>query len=186
MTQQQPVDYASWQTIQPKPRKRRWIAWILFIGLALIVFALLNKTDTSYTRIPFSEFESRLKNDRVRQVTLEGDNLVGSFRNAETISGVTSAVREFRVMVPPNMNSDWRFVQWLLDNRGAAVVDVDNGSNLLVNILVPLIPWFLIFLFIWYFVFRQLRIQSQRPPAAVYLVPPPPGTPPAPASGVQT
>ena len=33
----------------------------------------------------------------------------------------------------------------------------ENNQNLLSTILIPLIPWLLIFAFIWFFVFRQLR-----------------------------
>ena len=36
-------------------------------------------------------------------------------------------------------------------------MDSKNQSNLLMNILLPLVPWLLIFGFVWFFVFRQLR-----------------------------
>jgi preprotein translocase subunit YajC len=51
---------------------------------------------------------------------------------------------------------------------------VETSANLLVNVLLPLVPWFLIFAFIWFFVFRQLRrAQPGEPkPAPVYIVTP--------------
>jgi ATP-dependent Zn protease len=59
------------------------------------------------------------------------------------------------------MGSNWDFVRWLLENsRGTATVEIRNANNVLVNILLPLIPWLLIFGFIWFFVFRQLRKTS--------------------------
>jgi cell division protease FtsH len=44
-----------------------------------------------------------------------------------------------------------------MKQRGATKVEAKNQSNLLMNILLPLVPWLLIFGFIWFFVFRQLR-----------------------------
>lgn len=70
----------------------------------------------------------------------------------------------FSVTLPQGVTESWAFVQWVLDNRRDAQVTVDNNSSLLVNILVPLIPWLLIFGFIWFFVFRVLRrVQIQQP-----------------------
>ena len=60
-------------------------------------------------------------------------------------------------MIGPNATSNWDFTAWLLDHRGTADVKVDNNQNLLINMLLPMIPWLLIFGFIWFFVFRQLR-----------------------------
>jgi cell division protease FtsH len=182
MTQQ--LNYADWQTrqtIQPKSRSRRLVGWVIFIALAVLLLLLLNKSDNQHLQIPLSDFESRLKADRVQHVTIEGDNLVGDFRNAETFPQVSSPVRQFRVILPSGAGQDWRFVQWVLDNRSGAVVDVANNPNLLIDILVPLIPWLLIFAFLWFFVSRQMKnIQAQRPPSPVYIVPPPSGTPPSP------
>src|SRR5207247_1206744 len=39
----------------------------------------------------------------------------------------------------------------------AIAVKVENNTNLILQVLLPLIPWLLIFGFIWFFVFRQLR-----------------------------
>ncbi len=44
-----------------------------------------------------------------------------------------------------------------MKNRGDTKVDAENSSNLVTTILLPLVPWLLIFGFIWFFLFRQLR-----------------------------
>ena len=62
-----------------------------------------------------------------------------------------------------------------------------GSNNLLLNILVPLIPWLLIFFFIWFFVFRVLRRAQTTPaePMRVIVVNPPGGQAPAsPASPI--
>jgi hypothetical protein len=62
-----------------------------------------------------------------------------------------------------------------MEHRNGATLRLENNPNVLGNILLPVVPWLLIFLFIWFFIFRQLRRQSPQPqPKAVpvYLVNP--------------
>jgi len=80
--------------------QRGLFGWVLFIALAVLLFMLLNKTSNQYTQIPVSEFESRLVEDKVRKVVVQGDELTGEFRNAETIPSVTGNVTKYRVVYP--------------------------------------------------------------------------------------
>ncbi|HWB52929.1 MAG TPA: ATP-dependent zinc metalloprotease FtsH, partial [Tepidisphaeraceae bacterium] len=53
-------------------------------------------------------------------------------------------------MVPYLMN--------IAEKAGSNVdIKVEDSQNQIVNILLPFVPWILIFAFIWFFVFRQLR-----------------------------
>src|SRR5262249_59663679 len=45
----------------------------------------------------------------------------------------------------------------LLETRNMAQATVENSPNWVLQVLPPLIPWLLIFLFVWFFIFRQLR-----------------------------
>jgi len=138
--------------------QRGLFGWVLFIALAVLLFMLLNKTSNQYTQIPVSEFESRLVEDKVRKVVVQGDELTGEFRNAETIPSVTGNVTKYRVVYPSGTfaNGGPQF-RWIMDHKASAVVEAENNQNLLINILVPLIPWLLIFGFIWFLVTRSLR-----------------------------
>ena len=107
--------------------------------------------------IHLGEFTTLLKDNKVQTVTIDGDELEGTLVAKEHVAGVPEPVLDFRCMIGPNATSNWDFTKWLLDNRGDADVTVDNNQNLLINMLLPLIPWVLIFGFIWFFVFRQLR-----------------------------
>jgi hypothetical protein len=80
----------------------------------------------------------------------------------------------FATELPAGTSGNWGFTQWLLENGQGAKITVNNQSNLIVNILLPLIPWLLIFFFIWFFVFRTLRRRTQLQQSA-----PPPMMPPA-------
>ena len=167
------------------PRRRfiggRLFAWVLFIALAVVLFMLLQKGSTQYASIPLSVFQEKLKEDKVRSLTIEGSRICGDFVLAQTLPpGV--AVLKFQTQVPPEAVS-WQFTQWILDHRGNATVTVENNQHLLVNIIVPLIPWLLIFGFLWFFFFRHFGKPQQPqqqipyanyPPAPTTTAPPPP------------
>jgi len=175
--------------------------WVLFIALAVMLFMLLNKREDRYTPVSLGEFTRHLENDRVRFVDVGSDQLYGEFMSPQSVGG-DSNVTNFRVPLPKDVTKDWAFTQWLMEHRRGAGLGVrSGGSNALLEILIPLIPWLLIFLFIWFFVFRQLRKsqgtttpgtppdavrvyvvnQPGEPPlATAYPQPPPPLNTPAP------
>ncbi len=140
---------------------RGLFGWILFIGLVVMLVALFQMKSKTYTPISLSEFRRTLAEDKIQTVTIDGDELNGQFRSAEPIAGVVGqTVTLFKSPVPQGNASNWEFTQWLLDHAKNAEVKVENNQNLLINLLVPFVPWLLIFGFIWFFVFRQLRNSS--------------------------
>lgn len=153
--------------------------WFIFIAIALVLFMLLQNGSSHGTSIPLSDFQSLLRTDKVSELTVEGSRITGIFSMPQNIRG--KSVLRFQTEIPKEAVS-WQFTQWLLEQRGDAIVNVNNNSNLLLDILVPLIPWLLIFGFIWFFVFRQLRRGAQVPFAGYSQQPPPPPPfiPPAP------
>ncbi len=162
---------------------RNLFGWVLFIALAVMLFMLLNKGPSQYASIPIDEFTTRLKEDRVRVVTVDTDRVFGEFSQPETTGNQGARVQRFQVQLPAGTTQSWTFMQWLLDNRHNAMVRVDNDPNWLLQVIIPLIPWLLIFGFIWFFVFRKLRTgqSAEIKPWPVYIVPAPQGAPmPAP------
>jgi cell division protease FtsH len=135
---------------------RGLLGWVLFIALAVMLFVLLNQGNRNQPQIAYSEFESRLKQDKVVEIDIQNDKVVGEFINPETIDGNATQVKKFFIELPAGSVTSGIYAR-ILDNRGNAKVNFSNSQNLLLNILVPLIPWLLIFGFIWFFVFRQLR-----------------------------
>jgi hypothetical protein len=59
------------------------------------------------------------------------------------------------------MGSDYRFFHELVERVGLARLEVEPANSLIINILLPLIPWILIFSFIWFFV-RSSRKRHSR------------------------
>jgi ATP-dependent Zn protease len=162
-----PLDYS----VNP-PRKsvnRGIFGWVLFIGLAVMLFLLLSRGHVNRQQISLSDFRTLLDNGKISAVTLDGDEITGVMT---TQSGAAIA---FSTRIPTGTSPNWQFTQWVLEHSGGATVTVNDSSSLLMNILVPLIPWLLIFGFIWFFVFRNLRKQKQ---AQTTFPPPiPTGTP---------
>lgn len=167
----------NWETTSPARTARKgFVGWILFVALAVLLFMLLHKPDQDYTTIPMSDFTQGLVAGRVDYVTVRGDELVGQFTKPEPIPGPSVPVKKFRVILPQQMSQNWDFLHWLIDHRQNARVTVENNTNLVTTVLVPLIPWLLIFLVIWFFVFRALRPRFAPPviPQSPPSIPPPP------------
>ena len=158
----QPLNYSGPAPQPPSPQVprtggRRLLGWVLFIGLAVMLFIMLSKQGRAFKTIPLSEFVDRLDDNQIRWMSLEDNEIRGQFVRPQAMADGTT-VRDFRTQLPPGMGANWSFVQWLLDkSRNTGIVEVQTANNYVINILLPLIPWLLIFGFIWFFVFRQLR-----------------------------
>ncbi len=133
---------------------RGLFGWVLAVGVVIMLITLMQMKGKSPT-ISLSELTNQLKDNNVQSVIIDGDEVEGKLIAPKVIG--TDKVSDFRTPIGPNATSNWDFTAWLLANRGEAEIKVDNNQNLLINMLLPLIPWVLIFGFIWFFVFRQLR-----------------------------
>ena len=169
----QPIDYATPGVAPPNRFFRSVFGWVLFIGLAVMLFVLIQGKKRQSAQISFSEFDTLLRAGAIAEIIVEGDEVHGVLpAGAKPFTAASGPTLEFRSSLPQGMSGTWGFMQHLLDNRGGATVSVENNQNILMQVLVPLIPWLLIFLFIWFFVFRQLRKSSmiQREPTPVVVV----------------
>jgi cell division protease FtsH len=153
---------------------RGLFGWLLFLGLAAMLFMLLSKKGDTFKLITLDDFVFSLERKEINSVVIDGDE----------ISGHMDDGRGYRTALPAGLAGNWSFIQWLLaTSKGTASVEVRNPNNLVINILLPLIPWLLIFGFIWFFVFRQLRSSartqqmlqqmSQQTPQQPFQQPPP-------------
>src|SRR5687768_11230771 len=130
--------------------------WVLFVALAIMLFILLNHNRRSYQTISYSTFWTQLTENKVKTVTIEADEISGEFTSPLVVDGKGEKVDLFKTQIPPTvMDGNW--FDNLMKNRGSAEVKAVNNTNLVLQVLLPLIPWLLIFGFIWFFVFRQLR-----------------------------
>jgi ATP-dependent Zn protease len=169
-----PLNYA----LQPRSpvRFRTIFGCVLFILLAIMLFVLVQGKNRQFHGTAVSDFESFLEQGVIRTITVQGDEVYGDLLSP-TRAADGSLITNYRTSFPTGMTQSWAFMEHVLHNRGGARVYVENDQNLLLQVLVPLIPWLLIFGFIWFFVFRQLRGRSGQPqqplPVIVVNQPPP-------------
>ncbi|HEX8911981.1 MAG TPA: ATP-dependent zinc metalloprotease FtsH [Humisphaera sp.] len=139
------------------------VGWLLFIGLAVLLVMLVNNSNRTKVEIPASEFWNYFNERKVAELTVEGDEISGKLRARETLISVTGQksaepTTDFRVQFPTGFMAESGF-KALLDNPGAkdTKIRAEKPNEFWLSVLVPIIPWLLIFGFIWFFVFRQLR-----------------------------
>ena len=137
---------------------RGLFGWVLFVALAIMLITLL-QMKAKPLPITASEFQKQLKSGHVQWVTIEPDEItchLSVTQTVQTLQGTASGT-EFRTAVP--VNASGSFTQNVIDLSYEKGVEtrIENNQSLLINILVPVLPWLLFLVLIYFFVFRQLR-----------------------------
>ena len=137
---------------------RGLFGWVLFIGLAVMLFIVLQSNKKSASDVTMSELETQANNNNVAELVIDNETVRGKFKNPQQI-GTNPSATMFRCEVPAGQISSPWYMDWVqkMARTSGATLKAENNQNLLVNLLLPLVPWLLIFAFIWFFVFRQLR-----------------------------
>ena len=133
---------------------RGLFTWLLFIALAVLVLMLVRNQAPHQREVPLSEFWKQLEGANVANVLIDTDEVTGKFIKPVTVD--SAQVTNFRSVVS-GLGPDWRFVEAVLSKASATRVEVKDTNSLLLQFLLPLIPWLLVFAIIWFFVIRQLR-----------------------------
>lgn len=137
---------------------RGMFGWILFGGLLVMLYMLLNSRNARTNEIPISNFWQALEENKVLVVTIEGDQLTGKLKEPMSIGLNGAQVKDsFRVTIPTGNSADWRFTSEILAKRNGAEVKVENNNYLMMNLMIQLLPWVLIILAFYFFIFRALR-----------------------------
>ncbi len=163
MSEQKPERPAKNKNGKPTPPNggmrfsRGLFGWFLFGALGIVLFILLSKGHNSADAFTLGEVMTHYTNGDIAKLTIEGDEIKGEFKKAvaSTISGAES--KKFRADVPPGSNAN-AALDWFLKSRPAGTdIVAENSQNFWMAVIIPFIPWLLIFGFIYVFVFRQLR-----------------------------
>lgn len=170
MSGSMPFDYATPYS-QPPPvrRSRGLIGWLIFVGVAVILFALLRQPRSQSNTIPLSDFYAQMTSGNVAKVAIDEDDIEGSFRTPTNLGG--TPILNFRTYLPPG--SSGFLTQMLLQASPPIVVQAEPANTFLTGFVLPFIPWILILGFIWFLVSRNARRQAAtRPPMPVVIVNP--------------
>lgn len=156
----------------PRNASKSIFWWLVAILTAILLFVLLESKKRNFVDVPLSEFDLQLQNKNVALIAIDENVLRGKFFKPVPVGQMQ--VLEYRVELPPNTAQSWVFMQWLLQKGGgSAEIRVENNQNLLMNLLLPLVPWVFVFVFVWFFVFRKLRAEGQpKQPLRVIIVNP--------------
>src|SRR5258708_5723603 len=119
------MNYASPPPLPPKRRIAPLFGWVLFIGLAIMLFMLLNTRNYGpFTTISIDDFVTRLDAGQIQSVVIGDNQLDGQFRSGQNING--NSVVNYRVMLPQGSTGTWPFMQWLLAHAGGATITADS------------------------------------------------------------
>jgi cell division protease FtsH len=134
--------------------------FILAVAALLVVFVIQQQAD-QYEPVELSTFWEQLipreegARSNVRKVTINGAELYGEFVEPYK-DAKGNSIEKFKTQIPVGMAQDYNLLKDIREAGGGTSYDAENTSGWLVY-LVPLIPWILIFAFIWFFLIRQLR-----------------------------
>ncbi|HUW82495.1 MAG TPA: ATP-dependent zinc metalloprotease FtsH [Phycisphaerae bacterium] len=140
----------------PMRLSRGVLGWIVFIGCALLLVMLLTSNMQKRRQLTFNEFLTYVKNDQLESVQIKEDLIVGMLKPEAREGQPPDAQLSFEVRSFPQLIPT--VVEEL--RKTDAEFKVQAGGNLFVQLLVSLLPWVLIFAFIWFFIFRQIRSAS--------------------------
>lgn len=169
MSEPMPLGYATPQPPRPRRRfSRGLLGWLIFVGVAAVLFAQLRQSNHQYTPIPLSDFYGQVKAGNVAKLVISEDSIEGYFRTPVTF-GPTS-VLNFQTNLP--LGATGTITQMLLQASPTIVIQAEPTNPFLSNFALPFIPWVLILGFIWFFVFRKSRNAAQRLPTPVVIVNP--------------
>ncbi|MBI4717418.1 MAG: ATP-dependent zinc metalloprotease FtsH [Planctomycetes bacterium] len=134
---------------------RNLVSWLVLLGLATLLVALLKSSLQSSQKISISEFETLVANKQVKKVIIKEDGLIEGER-LPTEGNAPGQVLRFTVTYPREA-IDSEFIKRIeRDVRPIGEVDSEK-PNQFVLVLVNMLPWFLIFAFVYFVIFRQIR-----------------------------
>ncbi len=135
------------------------LGWMLFIGLAVMLVILVRSKQNQNIDIPVSDFFDRLESNKIEWIKVEDPDITGKFVGPQSIpAAAPKDITHFKTSFPAGWLPNQGFDKVLTAAKGKTVrIEAENNNNIILQFLVPLVPWLLIFGFIWFFVFRQLR-----------------------------
>jgi cell division protease FtsH len=133
--------------------------WVVLIGLGVMMFMLFQNSRNGYTEIPLNKFRDDLVNNKIDWIKIEGDEIDGAYKDHQAPPAIPPAqpTKNFMVTFPSGAFQNGDLVTWILDNGGETKINASNSQPILLNVLLPVVPWLLLFVVIYFVLFRQLR-----------------------------
>ena len=134
---------------------RNLVSWLVLAGLAVLLVALLNSSLDPPKSISISEFETLVANRQIKKINIKDDGFVEGERIA--MEGDPVGTNPRFVVTFPREAVDGTFVARLTKQLAPDGEVRSEKPNQFVLVLVSMLPWILVFAFIWFVIFRQIR-----------------------------
>ena len=136
----------------PVRMSRGVLGWIVVIVFSLMLIMMVMNNMPGHAKLRMDQFRAELEAGNIQRVVFKADRISGERKNVQS----QGEPKAFEVEWPPGA-MDYEFTRYVLDNVKDGQVETDNNSGVFLNVLLNIVPWILVFAFIWFFVFRQLR-----------------------------
>ena len=134
---------------------RNLMSWLVLLGLAILLVALLNHSLESPEKLSISEFQKLVDDQRITQLTIKEDGEIKGEQVPLAEAEGTGATTRFKVLYPREA-IDNDFVTGLIRDLPEAEIECERPNQLMM-VLLSFLPWLLIFGVIWFVFFRQIR-----------------------------
>ena len=137
---------------------RGLFGWFLFGALCIALFVLLNNQGRSQSQVDLGVVLSEIEGGNIAKLVIsDSGELKGEFTSAVAVGNGQQKVTHFRATIPTGP-AVTPIIDRILQHRDPTLsLKAEKDQSLLLNVLIPFIPWLLVFGFIYFFVFRQLR-----------------------------
>ncbi|MCO6436160.1 MAG: ATP-dependent zinc metalloprotease FtsH [Phycisphaerae bacterium] len=134
---------------------RNFVSWLFVLGLVLLLVTLLTSSLDPAKEISISEFYKHLENKHVAKLTIKEEDGKIEGELVPTEGTAAGAPPERFFVEYPRAAIDDEFLRRLIRESNAEVSA--QRTNQFVLVLLSMLPWILIFAFIWFVIFRQIR-----------------------------
>ncbi len=132
---------------------RNLFGWLIIIVFGMMIFSMMTDMGLHTEKIPYSEFEKRVQNGEVKEVTISGDHLTGEMKDEAMVGKDPKEKKKFEVVLPGPGKPE--SLTGLL--RKNDVLFKFEQPSTFVQILIGLLPWVLLIGIMYFFIFRQFR-----------------------------
>jgi len=138
---------------------RNLVSWMLLLGLAMLLVGLLSQAIQEAKEVTISAFDAQLKDGKVKNLIIREDGVIEATLKEPMVGDPTTPQR-IKVLYPKEA-IDKQFLDEVVAavKSGGGTVEYQKPNQFMV-LLIQLLPWLLIFGFIWFFLIRQVRNAS--------------------------
>ena len=156
-------DKGSRKPLAPSPKlSRNVMSWLVLLGIAMVLVVLLQSQRQQRKEITISRFSQEVdkgSDSAIESLSFQEDGwILGKLSRPLEEDTQAEPPLQFKVLYPPSA-FEGGFIENLVQKLPHAKIKAEKTPQLLI-VLANLLPWLLIFAFIWFVIFRQIRNAS--------------------------